>query len=117
MYFWELTLKYIELGRNVTNWAISSQNLQNFLKTKQHFDVVVVEICFADALLGVGLHFNAPIIGISAFGASKWTSELVGSPNFASYIPFFTNHYTDRMTFFQRVIVFFINFQHTDSKK
>lgn len=96
-------MRYIELGRNVTHWAMSSQNLQNFLREDHQFDVVVVEICFADALLGIGYHFKAPVIGISAFGPSSWTSDLVGSPNFASYVPFFTNHYTDRMNFWQRM--------------
>lgn len=93
----------MQLGNNVVNWAMMSQNLHNFLKIKQHFDVIVVEICFADALLGIGHHFNAPVVGISAFGPSKWTTDLVGSTNFASYVPFFTNHYTDHMTFWQRM--------------
>lgn len=85
------------------NWTMSSRNFQEFLKVKQHFDVVIVEILLTDALLGFGNFYNAPVIGLSAYGASKHTTDLVGTPNFASYIPFTNNPYTDRMTFSQRM--------------
>lgn len=102
-YFWTQILNSFHTGFNMTEWTISSRNLQNFMKTKQHFDVVVVEVCADEALLAFGNYFNAPVVGISAFGASKWTTDLVGSPNFASYVPFTLNSYTDRMTFWQRM--------------
>lgn len=85
------------------NWTMSSKNFQEFLKTKQQFDAVIVEIQLADALLGLGQKYNAPVIALSAFGASKYTTDLVGSPNFASYVPFVNNPFTDRMTFWQRM--------------
>lgn len=88
---------------NVLNWTMSSANFQQFMRTDQHFDVVVAEVCVCDALLGFGKHFDAPIIGTSAFGASKWTTDLVGSPNFASYVPHQTSLYSDRMTFWERM--------------
>ncbi|XP_055304714.1 UDP-glucosyltransferase 2-like [Sitodiplosis mosellana] len=87
----------------MANWTLSSQNLREFLKIEQHFDVVIVEMVLCDFLIGVGQHFNAPVIGLSAFGASKWTTDLVGTPNFASYVPHTHNHFTDRMNFWQRM--------------
>lgn len=98
-----MTLRYYDLGDDLTNWTISSHNFQNFLRTKQHFDVVIVEMCLVESLLGLGYHYNAPIIATSAFGASKWTTDLVGTPNFASYVPHTNNHYSDRMSFWQRL--------------
>lgn len=98
-----MVLKFFEIGIQSTNWTVSSKNLQKFMKTEQHFDVVVVEVCIDDALIGFGNYYNAPVVAISAFGASKWTTDLVGTPNFASYVPHTLNHYTDRMTFWQRI--------------
>lgn len=103
MYFWDMSIKYFDVGVEFTNWTISSKNLQDFLQLKQHFDVIVVEVCTIDALLSFGNYYNAPVVGISAFGASKWTTDIVGTPNFAAYVPHTLNHYTDRMTFWQRM--------------
>lgn len=64
--------------------------------------MIIIEVCLMEALYGLMHHFNAPVIGISAFGASKWTTDLVGSPNFASYVPHTKLHFTDRMTFWER---------------
>lgn len=103
MHSWNMILKYFETGVNMTTWAITSKNLQEFMKIKQHFDVVVVEVCIDEALLAFGNYYNAPVVAISAFGASKWTTDLVGTPNFPSYVPHTLNHYTDRMTFWERM--------------
>lgn len=102
-FFWTSINNYYEGAKLISNWTLSSQNLRNFIGTKNHFDVVLVEICLNDALLGFGQHFNAPVVALSAFGASKWTTDFVGSPIFASYVPHPDNHYTDRMTFWQRM--------------
>lgn len=103
LHFWDWSFLSYAIGMDMTNWTVSSKNFQDFLKVKQHFDVVIVEVLLNDALLGLGQYYNAPVIGLSAFGASKFTTDLVGTPNFASYIPFTSNHYTDRMTFWQRI--------------
>lgn len=104
MYFPEMFFKYYsDVGDRLFNWTMSSKNFQAFLKEKHHFDVVVQEVCLSEFLLGFGQYFNAPIIATTVMGSSKWTSDLVGSPVFASYVPHHLNHYTDRMTFWQRM--------------
>lgn len=105
MHFWDVIFKFFQLGKDSATWTLSSENLKNFMKTKHHFDIIVVEICLTDYLIAFGRYFNAPVVGISAFGASKWTTDLVGTPNFPSYVPHTYNHYTDRMNFWQRVII------------
>lgn len=101
--FWDRGHLYYATAMNATKWAASSKNFQEFLKIKQHFDVIIVEAILWDALLAIGNHYNAPVIGFSPFGASKWTGDMVGSPIFPSYVPHTMNHYTDRMTFWQRM--------------
>ncbi|XP_037038348.1 UDP-glucosyltransferase 2-like [Bradysia coprophila] len=102
-HFWESTLLSYSIGADYVNWTMSSKNFQNFLKSEQHFDVVIVETVFSDALFGFAKYFDAPLIAINSFGSSKWTSDLVGSPIFASYVPFKNHPFTDRMTFWQRM--------------
>lgn len=102
-HFWEWNALSFAIGMDMTNWTISSKNFQDFLKIKQHFDAIIVEVLLNDALLALGNYYDAPVIGLSAFGASKFTTDLVGTPNFASYIPHTNNPYTDRMTFWQRM--------------
>lgn len=74
MHSWDVVLKFFGLADNTSKRISSSKNLKNFMKIKQHFDVIVVEICLADYSIGFGRYFNAPVVGISAFGASKWTT-------------------------------------------
>lgn len=83
-------------------WAVDSKNFQEFLQQKERFDVVLVLIFVGDALLSLGHHFNAPVIGISPHTANKWTRDLVGAPNLASFVPHTFAGYTDRMNFWQR---------------
>lgn len=81
----------------------NSANFRKLLETKPQYDVIIVQVYAEDALLALGHYFNAPIIGVSPFGASKWTTDLTGAPNFASYIPHPMSGYTDRMNFWQRM--------------
>lgn len=99
----DVTLAWYQVGQNVTRWTLENENFQNFLKTDQHFDVIVVEVALIESLFGLSHHFNAPLIGTSAFGASHWTTDLVGSPNFASYVPHTNTKYSDRMSFSERL--------------
>lgn len=68
------------------------------------FDLVIVEIFCAEAVLGFGQHFNAPVIGVSTFGASKWTNDLVGTPAPLSYVPHAFSTLSDKMTLLDRAI-------------
>lgn len=66
----------------------------------EHFDVVLVDIFMADALLGLGQHFGAPIIALSSY-PTKSISLLVGSPITMSYMPNLLVGFTDRMLVLQ----------------
>ncbi|EDW38379.1 GL12044 [Drosophila persimilis] len=70
---------------------------------KDHYDLIIVEALRSDAYYGFAAHFNAPIIGVSTFGADWNIDELVGNTSPFSYIPLQTTGFTDRMTFRQRL--------------
>ncbi|SPP83481.1 UDP-glucuronosyltransferase 2B15 [Drosophila guanche] len=73
---------------------------------KDHFDLIIVEALRSDAYYGFAAHFNAPIIGVSTFGADWNIDELVGNASPLSYIPLQTTGFTDRMTYRQRLTNF-----------
>lgn len=93
------------MGEAITNYTLNNADFQKFLhaQPKQHFDVVIVEVFVSEALLGLGTVFDAPVIGFSTFGSFKWTNDLVGTPNMASYVAHSFLGYSDRMTFWQRL--------------
>lgn len=51
------------------------------------FDLVIVEILYTEALLGLGQYFNAPVIAFSVLGMYKQVNDLVGNPMPPSYVP------------------------------
>lgn len=92
------------VGVAMTNYTLKHKVLQKFLHTtKVKFDVIVMEVFMNEAFLGLGHHFQAPVIGFSTFGASKWSNDMVGNPTPMSYIPHGQVKFSDRMSFFQRV--------------
>ncbi|XP_037038181.1 UDP-glycosyltransferase UGT4-like isoform X2 [Bradysia coprophila] len=93
----------LSAGLMMTNYTLNHEVFQKFLHTKDiHFDVVVMEVFLNEAFLGIGHYFNAPVIGFSAFGASKSTNNMVGTPTPMSYIPHIA--FADLESFLQRVI-------------
>lgn len=75
------------MGITITNFTLNHPKTKKFIETDQEFDVIILEIFLDEPLLGFAHRFNAPIIGLSTFGASKWTTDLVGSPSPLSYVP------------------------------
>lgn len=75
------------MGITISNFTLNHPVTKKFLETDQEFDVIILEIFLTEPLLGFAQKFNAPIIGFSTFGASKWTTDLVGSPSPLSYVP------------------------------
>lgn len=103
MQFWQTALMMHFMGVALTNLTLTHPAYTKFIATKQHFDVVIVEMFLTEPLLGLGNVFDAPVIGVSTFGAHKWTTDLVGTPNIASFVPHTFLGYTDQMSFGQRL--------------
>lgn len=94
-----------KMSFHISNYTLSHKVTQEFLNNPaEQFDVIIMEIFLNDAMFGFGHHFNAPIIGLSTFGSSQRTNDLVGTPAPLSYVTNFRLSYTDRMTFSQRLV-------------
>ena len=96
--------KTYHFGHMCVNHTLFSPNVQELLAAKdEQFDLIILEIFMDDALLGFAHHFNAPVIGLSTFGACKWNTDLIGTPSPPSFVPNPFLSLTDRMTFFERL--------------
>ncbi|XP_058832777.1 UDP-glycosyltransferase UGT5-like isoform X2 [Topomyia yanbarensis] len=91
-------------GHTVTNETLKQPAVVKLLTSNEKFDLIVMEAFMNDAMLGFAHHFNAPCIGMSTFGASKWTTDLVGTPAPPSYVPNPFLAFTDHMSFKERLI-------------
>uniref|UniRef100_A0A1B0DAR4 UDP-glucuronosyltransferase n=1 Tax=Phlebotomus papatasi TaxID=29031 RepID=A0A1B0DAR4_PHLPP len=102
--FLEQVHEFIDVVINMTNLILTDPAVVDLMHKREKYDVIIQEIFLAEALLGFGKHFNAPIIGFSTFGASKWSTDLNGSPSPPSYVPNVQLSFSDRMTFVERLI-------------
>lgn len=68
------------------------------------FDLVIVEMFYTEALIGLGQHFDAPVIVVSTFGASQQTNDLVGNPSPLSYVPHVDATFSSKMGLLDRMI-------------
>ncbi|XP_055910483.1 UDP-glycosyltransferase UGT5-like [Eupeodes corollae] len=91
------------LGMIISNSTLSESSVQELLASREKFDVVVCEVFVTDALFGIAEHFNAPLIGVSTFGARLWNTDLVGSPTPLSYMPSDFLPHSQHMTLYQRI--------------
>lgn len=94
MLFWQ--------SEEFANFTLMHPNVRHLMDTRS-YDLIIVEIFCTEAFIGLGQHFVAPVIGVSTFGASKWTNDLVGSPAPLSVVPHAFSTLTDRMNLWQRL--------------
>lgn len=93
-----------DVGILFTNYTLNEKNVKKLMSSGRTFDVVIVEIFNSEALIGLGRHFNAKaVVGMSTFGASLWTNNLVGNPSPLSFVPHPFLSYTHKMSFNERL--------------
>ncbi|KAJ8972842.1 hypothetical protein NQ314_000006 [Rhamnusium bicolor] len=83
--------------------GLSSKALQNFMKTKEKYDLMIIELFNSDCFLSLAHKIKAPIIGLSSCTPMPWTSERFANPTHTAYIPNNNMDYSDKMTFLERV--------------
>ncbi|EDW66951.1 UDP-glycosyltransferase UGT5 [Drosophila virilis] len=90
------------MGLKLTRTLMEEPEVHTLLAQNRTFDAVICEVFMNEAHFGFAEHFQAPLIGLSTFGASTWTTQLVGTPSPPSYVPNFLLHFSDHMSFFER---------------
>lgn len=83
--------------------TLKSEGVQNLLKSKESFDLVIFEALMNEALFGIADHFKAPFAVLSTTGSTV-SNHLNGNVAPFSFVPTFngllkeTNTFTDRLT-------------------
>ncbi|XP_030373467.1 2-hydroxyacylsphingosine 1-beta-galactosyltransferase-like [Scaptodrosophila lebanonensis] len=94
------------MGLQVTETFLKEPSVQALLQQNKSYDAVICEVFVNEAHFGLAEHFNAPLIALSSFGASAWTTALVGTPAPPSYVPHNFLQFGDQMTSYERALNF-----------
>ncbi|XP_017768996.1 PREDICTED: UDP-glucuronosyltransferase 1-9-like isoform X4 [Nicrophorus vespilloides] len=82
----------------------SNLNNPDVLKLKDmQFDVVLVELFNTDCFLGLVHQLKAPFIGVASHVLMPFTNKIIGNVDNPSYIPNQFMHFSDKMSFLERL--------------
>ncbi|KAJ6643951.1 UDP-glucosyltransferase 2, partial [Pseudolycoriella hygida] len=95
-------------GVDVCNDTLTHPNVRPLYG--RNYDLVILEIFGTDSTIGLGQHFDAPVIGFSTFCTSRWTNDLIGNPSPLSYISHPMLDHPEKMSVWQRAynILFYV---------
>lgn len=100
------SLKYILsfLGEKSCDLLELSQFKNILDKPKKSYDVIVVEVFFANCYLAFGKHFDAPVVGIVSSKMFDWLYTPFGNDFNPSYIGTLFSSFSQQMNFYERLI-------------
>ncbi|XP_036346582.1 UDP-glycosyltransferase UGT5-like, partial [Rhagoletis pomonella] len=91
---------YIMLGSLL---VLENEEFQQLLRSKEHFDLIIIEVFLQESLYALGDHFNAPLIGVSTFGSDISIDQLVDNSSPLAYVPSPTARKLDHKNFYHRL--------------
>lgn len=94
-------------GETLSTIVLQHPNMRKLMENR-HYDLIIIDIYTTEAVFGLGPHFGAPTIGVSAYGQSTWSNDLVGNPAAVSTVPSSWSNYSCVMTPWQRMINFLV---------
>lgn len=84
--------------------ALNFPHIQNFIKSKPSFDVILHEHFNTECFLVLNHIFKAPSIGLAPCTVMPWNNNRYGIPTNPSYIPINLLPFSDNMTFWERLV-------------
>ncbi|KAJ8918834.1 hypothetical protein NQ315_011120 [Exocentrus adspersus] len=93
-----------KMAYSLTEKLLSHKTFQELLKSEAKFDLVIVEYFLAEALLGVGKVFNAPVVLFSSLPSFTSTNYIFANPAPSSYVPHLLTQYTGDMDLGERFV-------------
>lgn len=102
MYFLRRVKDLYQFGMDLIEQMFSNSEFQKLLDEK--FDLFILEgVGQTDCLLGLGAHFNVPVIMIVSVEPPPSLNEIMGNPNSYSFIPHVMLDYKTPMNFIHRL--------------
>ncbi|ALC46938.1 CG16732 [Drosophila busckii] len=100
---WQESLWIADFHYNASLAILSDAAVQAMLKdNSQHFDMMIMEPIHSDALLGIAEHFDACLVGLSAFGSSWKLDYVAGNAAPSVYTPYSPTGYTKGQSFLEK---------------
>ncbi|KAL3270170.1 hypothetical protein HHI36_009227 [Cryptolaemus montrouzieri] len=93
---------YSSISISMINETFSHPEFKKLLKTKEKFDLIIIEYFFSDALKYLGVYFDAPVIIYSALDANSWINPSVANPMPISSVQDLTAS-SDVLSFYSRL--------------
>nr|CAD7426014.1 unnamed protein product [Timema monikensis] len=84
--------------------TLSFPKIQEFLKSNQKFDLVIMELFNTECFLGFAHKFQAPLVAVSTSYPMPWGQERFGNPDNPAYIPVHFLAHSDKMNFYERLL-------------
>ncbi|XP_034488823.1 UDP-glucuronosyltransferase 2B15 [Drosophila innubila] len=93
-----------QIFRNASHYTLSDAGVQALLRDpKVHFDMVILPASHTDALYGLAQHFNAALVGISAY-ATAWNIDyLAGNKAPSIYEPMLPEGYSNGLSLLDKL--------------
>ncbi|PSN55491.1 UDP-glucuronosyltransferase 1-3 [Blattella germanica] len=91
-----------ELGIDMCEKTLSFPPVQNLIKSKERFDLLIIELFNTDCMLGFVHKFKVPFIAVGTSVMMPWGNSRFGNPDNPSFIPHHFLGHSDRMDFGQR---------------
>ncbi|KAG5871164.1 hypothetical protein JTB14_016314 [Gonioctena quinquepunctata] len=102
MNFISSTTFLYDMAYELTQAFLSDDNVQILLKSRQEFDLVIMEYFMNDAVLGIGRLFKVPTVLVSALPSSTLNNHLFSNPLPTAYVPNILTQFTGSMTYWER---------------
>ena len=104
MNYLQTVLLLNSFGDKICNAALAEEPMQNLMKSKEKYDIIIVENFFSECFLGYAHIFKAPVVQISTFAGTEDQADIVGNPTPYSYIPDPFQEFDQNMDFKQRLM-------------
>ncbi|XP_053608211.1 UDP-glucosyltransferase 2-like [Plodia interpunctella] len=99
----DVSLFLVETGTANCKLMLSDENVQNLVKTRAKFDVVLVEVFNTDCGLGLAYKLDAPVVGITTHMILPWHYRRLGINYNPSFVQFLFLEGGTKPNFYQRI--------------
>ncbi|CAG9863739.1 unnamed protein product [Phyllotreta striolata] len=106
---YQSTIEFLELCKYYTEIPLKQSQIQEFIRSNETFDLVIVENFCNEAHVGFAGHFGAPVVIFSSQPMHEWSSHFVGNVNLPSISTNSLSSLTNRMGFYERLQSFCLN--------
>lgn len=83
---------------------LENSKVQRLLYSNHSFDLVINDILISEALIVLGHHFKAPVIGVSTIGTTELLNMISWNSQPLAYVPSLFLPFSDEMTFLHRTL-------------